>query len=64
MRYSFRLPAIINRRALPEPAVKAVTWPASARRALRDALAALGAGVLIGAIGWELLEQKTRSYWN
>ncbi|HET9200077.1 MAG TPA: hypothetical protein VFO84_03755 [Dehalococcoidia bacterium] len=64
MRYPSRLISLFNRRTLAEPAVKAVTWPGTARRAVRDAFAALGAGILIGAIGWELLEQKTRSYWS
>jgi hypothetical protein len=54
----------LRKPTLPEPAVKAATWPRSLARVARDAVVSLGAGVVIGAIGWELLEQKTRSYWT
>jgi hypothetical protein len=40
------------------------SWQRSALRAARNATAALGVGVVIGAIGWGVLEEKTRSYWS
>ena len=57
-RLTLRRPAVSDKAALP------VTWQRSAARMTRDVLAALGAGVVIGAIGWEFLEQKTRGYWT
>ena len=53
-----------RRKALTEPAAAAATWHRAAMRTGRNVVAALGAGVVIGAIGWEFLEQKTRSYWT
>jgi hypothetical protein len=58
----FRLPA--RRRRVQREAERVLTLPRTLVRTLRDAVAAVGAGVVIGAIGWELLETKTRGYWR
>ncbi|MEX2236500.1 MAG: hypothetical protein WEB00_03025 [Dehalococcoidia bacterium] len=47
-----------------QKAARAATLPRRVFRAGRDVVAAVGAGVVLGAIGWELLEQKTRGYWT
>lgn len=54
----------IGRQRPVREAARGALWTRSLFKATRNATAALGAGVLIGAIGWELLETKTRNYWT
>lgn len=45
-------------------AARGALWTHALFKTARNAAAAIGAGVVIGAIGWELLETKTRNYWT